>query len=155
MYEKLYHTWRVNTINFFIYFLTIGEEERRGFTARADRKTRQSRVRRYRLSIVAIIRLLSGTPPFPLERSVSRRQLRSNERASERIEFIISANTRARITLAISPRKTRRRNRWKRRSDRHSWKRNDRAPKAPFRMIIARLPRSVKCTFDRASISRD
>lgn len=77
------------------------------------------------------------------------------ERASERAYQIHHLREHAWPALAISSRKTtrkKRRGEEKRKSGRHHKKNNDRAPEAPFKIIIMRLPRGARRTFSRVLI---
>jgi len=100
------------------------KEECPGFMDKADRKSWQGRIHQYRLSTAAIIRcLLSGAPPFSLERSVSRRQLRSDERAS--VSNSSSLRTRVAGSHNFVAKNIQKERGKKRKSDRHSRKNND------------------------------
>lgn len=92
-------------------------------------KNRQGCIRRYRLSTAAIIRLLSGTLLLSRpRRCVSRRQLRSNERAS--VSNSSSPRTHAARSRNFAMKNNEEDIGEKMKSDRRSWKNNDRPPEA-------------------------
>lgn len=139
------------------------EEEERLNVSRAGTDSIRSRLqeqsaqgrRRLSISLCQPRRLSASYPTLLLSRSCvpfrDGNYDRSNERAS--VSNSSSLHERTRLALAISPRKTTERKREKRKSPSgRSWKKDDRVPEAPLRIIIMRLSRGAKRTLDRASI---